>query len=57
MGYEYTADFRSLSSMKRKLNFGLADVTVPSQNTLDEGVLIHPELLNSAFQVIFLAYS
>jgi hypothetical protein len=43
--------------MKRKLNFGLADVTVPSQNTLDEGVLIHPELLNSAFQVIFLAYS
>lgn len=56
LGYEYTGDFRSLSSMKRKLNFGAADVTVPPQNTLDEVVLIHPGLLDSAFQAMFLAY-
>lgn len=56
LGYEYTAEFRSLSSMRRKLDFGSADVTVPPQDTLNEGILIHPGLLDSAFQAIFLAY-
>jgi hybrid polyketide synthase / nonribosomal peptide synthetase ACE1 len=56
LGYEYSGSFRSLSSMQRKLNFGLADVTVPLEDDSDESLLIHPGLLDSGLQAIFLAY-
>ncbi|EEP78969.1 hypothetical protein UREG_03815 [Uncinocarpus reesii 1704] len=55
LGYGYTGDFRSLACMKRKLNFGSAMVTVPAQEP-HEVLLVHPALLDAAFQSIFLAY-
>ncbi|KAL9045821.1 MAG: hypothetical protein Q9214_001201 [Letrouitia sp. 1 TL-2023] len=54
LGYGYTGDFRTLSSMRRKLNFGCAKVSVPEQNK--ENLLVHPAMLDAAFQAIFLAY-
>lgn len=54
LGYGYTGDFRTLSSMRRKLNFGSAQVSVPEQNKQD--LLVHPAMLDAAFQAIFLAY-
>ncbi|WEW56050.1 hypothetical protein PRK78_001485 [Emydomyces testavorans] len=55
LGYGYSGDFRSLASMKRKLNIGSATVAVPSQES-HEVLLVHPALLDAAFQAIFLAY-
>ncbi|KAL8727608.1 MAG: hypothetical protein Q9166_005916 [cf. Caloplaca sp. 2 TL-2023] len=57
LGYGYTGDFRTLASMRRKLNFGSAKVSVPDQDqTSGETLLIHPAMLDAAFQAIFLAY-
>ena len=57
LGYGYTGDFRTLRSMSRKLNFGSATVSVPQQSpTPDESLLVHPAMLDAAFQAIFLAY-
>lgn len=57
LGYGYTGDFRTLRSMSRKLNFGSATVYVPQQeSTSDEFLLVHPAMLDAAFQAIFLAY-
>lgn len=57
LGYGYTGDFRTLRSMSRKLNFGSATVDVPQQeSTSEESLLLHPAMLDAAFQAIFLAY-
>lgn len=57
LGYGYTGDFRSLSGMKRKLNYGSAYLSVPSKDDSTADVLlIHPATLDMAFQAIFLAY-
>ena len=57
LGYGYTGDFRTLGSMRRKLNFGSATVSVPEQDqTSNASLLVHPAMLDAAFQSIFLAY-
>lgn len=57
LGYGYTGDFRTLASMRRKLNFGSATVSVPEEHeTSDRALLVHPAMLDAAFQAIFLAY-
>ncbi|KAI1177826.1 putative polyketide synthase [Nemania sp. FL0916] len=55
LGYEYSGDFKTMSGMRRKLDFGSAQVRVPEQDPTD-AVLVHPALLDVAFQAIFLAY-
>ncbi|KAK1839826.1 polyketide synthase peptide synthetase [Colletotrichum chrysophilum] len=55
LGYQYEGVFKSMSSMKRKLDYGSAFVEVPHQEAAD-AVLVHPALLDVAFQAIFLAY-
>jgi hybrid polyketide synthase/nonribosomal peptide synthetase ACE1 len=56
LGYEYTNDFRALSGMKRKINYGSANVRVPGHKLAADALLVHPALLDSALQAIFLAY-
>ncbi|KAK4164415.1 hypothetical protein QBC43DRAFT_353361 [Cladorrhinum sp. PSN259] len=56
LGYEYTQEFRALSGMKRKLNYGSAYVRVPGFEQPVDAVLIHPAVLDCALQAIFLAY-
>ncbi|KAL8900165.1 MAG: hypothetical protein Q9192_001208 [Flavoplaca navasiana] len=58
LGYGYSGDFRTLESMNRKLNFGSAKVSVPEEReSPDRSMLVHPAMLDAAFQAIFLAYS
>lgn len=56
LGYQYTGDFRGLSNLRRKMNYGQASVNVPLQDQPADEVLVHPALLDVAFQAIFLAY-
>ncbi|KAI1376083.1 putative polyketide synthase [Hypoxylon crocopeplum] len=55
LGYQYSGDFRGLKSIRRKLDYGSALINVPQQGAAD-AVLIHPALLDTAFQAIFLAH-
>ncbi|KAI0412784.1 putative polyketide synthase [Xylaria grammica] len=55
LGYEYSGDFRTMSRMRRKLDYGSAQVRVPEQEPADT-VFVHPALLDVAFRAIFLAY-
>jgi hybrid polyketide synthase/nonribosomal peptide synthetase ACE1 len=58
IGYNYSGSFRTLSSAKRKLNY--SSVFVESyaydETTVSE-YLVHPSMLDVAFQASFLAYS
>jgi hybrid polyketide synthase/nonribosomal peptide synthetase ACE1 len=58
IGYNYSGSFRTLSSAKRKLN--CSSVFVESyaydETTVSE-YLVHPSMLDVAFQASFLAYS
>jgi len=56
LGYSYSGWFRTLSSIKRRMNFSSSLITVPSQDDEPETMLLHPALLDSALQGIFLAY-
>ncbi|KAL2158315.1 hypothetical protein VTH06DRAFT_4636 [Thermothelomyces fergusii] len=63
LGYEYTDDFRGLSGMRRKLDYGSAYVRVPGgrpgedpTQAAADAVLVHPAVLDCALQSIFLAY-
>lgn len=56
LGYNYNGYFRSLSSIKRKLDFSSSSIQVPPSDDEPETMLLHPALLDSALQGIFLAY-
>ena len=56
LGYNYSGYFRTLSSIKRRLNFSTSNIRVPPQENEPEQMLLHPALLDSALQGIFLAY-
>ncbi|KAF2121672.1 lovastatin nonaketide synthase [Lophiotrema nucula] len=58
LGYNYSGPFRTMSSMKRRLNQSSALVSTYSYDQdSDATYLVHPSLLDVAFQVAFLAYS
>ncbi|AEO63908.1 polyketide synthetase [Thermothielavioides terrestris NRRL 8126] len=58
LGYSYSGDFRTLSSIERKLDYSSATIPVPPQDPASEParMLLHPALLDTALQGIFLAY-
>ena len=58
LGYDYSGPFRTMSSMKRKLN--QSSVLVESYARADiemSEYLVHPSMLDVAFQASILAYS
>ena len=60
LGYQYSMSFKALKSMSRKMNYGRSRLAKPSRADMhlsEEQLLIHPGLLDAAFQAIFLAYS
>nr|ARP51711.1 PKS-NRPS hybrid protein [Phyllosticta cirsii] len=58
LGYNYSGHFRTMSSMKRRLNQSSATVSTYQYNDEDTAAhLVHPSLLDVAFQVAFLALS
>ncbi|GME22836.1 hypothetical protein DL768_008056 [Neofusicoccum parvum] len=56
LGYGYTGPFKGLSAMKRKLGAGTGLVSNPASTDPENPLLIHPAMLDSAFQAVFLAY-
>lgn len=60
LGYQYSGPFQALRSMTRKLGHGSGLICKGSTATMhpsEQRLLVHPGLLDSAFQAIFLAYS
>ncbi|KAK2774117.1 Type I Iterative PKS [Emmonsiellopsis sp. PD_33] len=59
LGYDYSGSFQGLSSIKRKLGRGAGLVSRPIDNLhwSEENLLVHPAMLDTAFQSIFLAHS
>nr|A0A7L9EYL1.1 RecName: Full=Hybrid PKS-NRPS synthetase xenE; AltName: Full=Xenoacremones biosynthesis cluster protein E [Xenoacremonium sp. BF-2018a]QOJ72663.1 XenE [Xenoacremonium sp. BF-2018a] len=56
LGYAYSGYFKTMSSIKRRLNFSSTKIRVPPQDDEPEKMLLHPALLDTALQGIFLAY-
>ncbi|TPX14116.1 uncharacterized protein E0L32_000510 [Thyridium curvatum] len=56
LGYSYTGHFRALSSIQRKLDYSSSVIAVPSQDDEPTPMLLHPAMLDTALQGIFLAY-
>jgi hybrid polyketide synthase / nonribosomal peptide synthetase ACE1 len=57
IGYGYSEDFRTLSSLQRKLDYSSSTVGAPAQDGEPVQILLHPAMLDTALQGIFLAYS
>ncbi|RYP60584.1 hypothetical protein DL770_009960 [Monosporascus sp. CRB-9-2] len=57
MGYGYSPPFRGVSNIRRKLGYSIGTVSDQSGSAWDDGVVIHPGLLDSALQTIFAAWS
>ncbi|CZT02515.1 related to polyketide synthase [Rhynchosporium agropyri] len=56
IGYEYTLDFQGMSATKRKMNFASGLIARPVTTDEDKSFLIHPAVIDIAFQAVFLAY-
>jgi hybrid polyketide synthase/nonribosomal peptide synthetase ACE1 len=56
IGYGYTERFHAFSEIKRRLNFATGFIEQPIQHKLDQALLVHPGLLDHAFQALFGAY-
>ena len=56
LGYGYTGPFKGLSSLKRKMDVGTGLVANPHSTDPAKPLLVHPAMLDSAFQAIFLGY-
>ncbi|TAQ90374.1 hypothetical protein B7494_g1325 [Chlorociboria aeruginascens] len=57
VGYGYTGPFRALSNMKRRLNFSTGLVERPTSRSVQDALLVHPALLDPAFQALLAGYS
>ena len=57
LGYGYDGPFRTLSSMKRRLNQARAIVSTYGYDDDNDPLIVHPTMLDVAFQASFLAQS
>ena len=56
LGYNYSYPFRGITSLKRKVDAAMGILVNPPGNTWEDNMLIHPGMLDTAFQTIFAAY-
>jgi hybrid polyketide synthase/nonribosomal peptide synthetase ACE1 len=56
LGYGYSGPFKGLSTLKRKMDVGTGLVANPQSSDPAKPLLVHPAMLDSAFQAIFLGY-
>ncbi|KAL2065966.1 hypothetical protein VTL71DRAFT_3636 [Oculimacula yallundae] len=56
IGYEYTLDFQGISATKRKMNFASGLIARPVATDEDTSFIMHPAVIDMAFQGVFLAY-
>ncbi len=57
LGYGYNGPFRTLSSLKRRLDQARANVSTFGYDDDDDTLIVHPTMLDVAFQASFLAQS
>ncbi|KFY29675.1 hypothetical protein V494_08556 [Pseudogymnoascus sp. VKM F-4513 (FW-928)] len=57
IGYEYSDNFRTMANLKRKLNQATALISSFGHDDESERLMVHPALLDVAFQSAILAYS
>ena len=57
IGYGYTGPFRGISEMQRRLDFCTGLVRQPAPANTGTPLLVHPGLLDHAFQALFGSYS
>ncbi|OGM43967.1 Acetyl-CoA synthetase-like protein [Aspergillus bombycis] len=57
IGYGYSDSFRTMANLKRKLNQATALISSFDYGDESEGLMVHPALLDVAFQSAILAYS
>jgi hybrid polyketide synthase/nonribosomal peptide synthetase ACE1 len=57
IGYGYTDRFQAFSEMKRRLNYATGIIEQPAAKTQEKQLLVHPGLLDHAFQALFGAFS
>ncbi|KAH7077443.1 putative lovastatin nonaketide synthase [Paraphoma chrysanthemicola] len=57
IGYEYSDSFRTMENLKRKLNQATALISSFDYGDESERLMVHPALLDVAFQTAILAYS
>ncbi|KAI5919279.1 hypothetical protein F4810DRAFT_714627 [Camillea tinctor] len=57
IGYDYTERFRTFTQMKRRLNFCTGLLERPELTGFAKPLLVHPGLLDHAFQALFGAYA
>jgi hybrid polyketide synthase/nonribosomal peptide synthetase ACE1 len=57
LGYHYTGPFRTLSSLKRRLDQASALVSTYTYADAEPGLMVHPTMLDVAFQALLLALS
>lgn len=55
-GYGYSGPFRALSNLQRRLNFCTGSVERPASPSADSALLVHPALLDPAFQAVLGGY-
>lgn len=55
-GYGYRGPFRALSSLERRYNFCTGLVQRPAATSAEEALLVHPALLDPAFQAVLGGY-
>ena len=56
LGYNYSHPFRGITSLKRKVDSAMGTLLKPRQIDWEDKMLVHPGMLDTAFQTIFAAY-
>lgn len=57
LGYNYSGDFRALSSLRRKLGKATGCIAKAPTEEMGQSLLIHPSTLDCALQSVILAFS
>ena len=56
LGYNYSYPFRGITSLKRRVDSAMGTLVNPPGIGWEDDILIHPGMLDTAFQTIFAAY-
>lgn len=56
LGYNYSAPFRSVKSIRRQRDFAMGIIEDESENNWEDHLIVHPGWLDTAFQTGFAAY-
>ena len=56
LGYDYSDPFRGITALKRKVDSAAGTLICATGNLWEDELMVHPGMLDTAFQTIFAAY-